>query len=60
MVAPILVQIIVYMAWPPSAFDGLAPPCFELLREDRTLGLLSFDLFYLVDGALLAVMYPAL
>jgi hypothetical protein len=61
MVALILVQIIVYMAWPPPAFDGPALLWFELLRENRLLSLLSLDLFYLVDRTLLlAVVYPAL
>jgi hypothetical protein len=60
MVALILVQVTVYVAWPPPAFDGPALPWFELLQDNRLLGLLSLDLLYLVDSALLAVMYLAL
>jgi hypothetical protein len=60
MVALILVQIIVYVAWPPPAFDGPVLPWFELLQDNRLLGLLSLDLLYLVDTALLVVMYLAL
>jgi hypothetical protein len=60
MVALILVQVTAYLAWPPPAFDGPALPWFELLLDNRLLGLLSLDLLYLVDSALLAVMYLAL
>lgn len=60
MVALILVQVIVYVAWPPPAFDGPVLPWFELLQDNRLLGLLSLDLLYLVDSTLLAVMYLAL
>lgn len=60
MVALILVQVTVYVAWPPPAFDGPVLPWFELLQDNRLLGLLSLDLLYLIDSALLAVMYLAL
>ena len=60
MVALILVQVTVYVVWPPPAFDGPVLPWFELLQDNHMLGLLSLDLLYLVDGALLAVMYLAL
>lgn len=60
MVALILVQITVYVGWPPPAFAGPALPWFELLQDNRLLGLLSLDLLYLVDSALLVVMYLAL
>jgi hypothetical protein len=60
MVVLILVQITVYVAWPPPAFDGPVLPWFELLQDNRLLRLLSLDLLYLVDSALLAVMYLAL
>lgn len=60
MAALILVQVTVYVAWPPPAFDGPVLPWFELLQDNRLLGLLNLDLLYLVDSALLAVMYLAL
>jgi hypothetical protein len=60
MVALILVQVTVYVVLPPPAFDGPALPWFELLQDNRLLGLLSLDLLYLVDSALLVVMYLAL
>jgi hypothetical protein len=60
MVALIVVQVIVYAVWPPPAFDGPALPWFELLQDNQLLGLLSLDLLYLIDSALLAVMYLAL
>jgi hypothetical protein len=60
MVALILVQVTVYVAWHPPAFDGPVLPWFELLQDNQLLGLLSLDFLYLVDSALLAVMYLAL
>ena len=54
MVTLVLVQVIVYAVWTPPAFDG--PPWFELLQENRLLGLLSLDLLHLVDSTLLVVM----
>jgi hypothetical protein len=60
MVALILGQVTVYVAWPPPAFDGPALPWLELLRDNRPLGLLSLSLLYFVDNALLIVMYLAL
>ncbi len=60
MVAFILVQVTVYVVWPPPAFEGSALPWFELLQDNRLLGLLSLDLLYLIDTALLVLMYLAL
>ena len=60
MVAFILVQVTVLVVWPPPAFEGSARPWFELFQDNRLLGLLSLDLLYLVDTALLIVMYLAL
>lgn len=60
MVALILVQVTVYASWPPPAFDGPVLPWFELLQDNRLLGLLSLDLLYLVDSAPLVVIYLAL
>jgi hypothetical protein len=41
MVTLIQVQVAVYVVWPPPAFDGPALPWFELLQNNRLLGLLS-------------------
>lgn len=56
----IVVQVFVYVAWPPPAVDGSALPWFELLHSNPLLGLLSLDLLYLFDTALLIVLYLAL
>ncbi len=51
-----VVQIIVFAAWPPP--DTVAG-YFSLFRENWFLGLLSLDLLYIVDSVLLILIYLA-
>lgn len=56
MLLVILVQIVVYVIWPPpSTVEGL----FALFRESWLLGLLSLDLLYIISNTLLVPMYMA-
>jgi hypothetical protein len=57
MVVIIVVQIAIYVAWPPPT---TAAGFLELLVADPVLGLLSLDLLYLVQNLILAVLYVAL
>ena len=52
-----VIQIIVYIAWPPpSTVLGY----FTLFHQNGLLGLLSLDLLYMVDTALVVPLYLAL
>ncbi len=52
-----VIQIIVYIAWPPpSTVLGY----FTLFHRNGLLGLLSLDLLYIVDNALVVLLYLAL
>jgi hypothetical protein len=52
-----IIQIVVYTAWPlPSTVEGY----FTLFQRNWLLGLLSFDLLYIVDSVLLIFIYLAL
>lgn len=56
-VAFIPIQIIIFLSWPPpSTVIGY----FTLFHNNWFLGLLSLDLLYLVDNALLILIYLAL
>lgn len=57
MVVIIVVQIAIYVAWPPPT---TAEGFLELLAANPVLGLLSLDLLYLVQNLILAVLYVAL
>ena len=50
-------QIILFILWPPPAS---AEDFFELFQKNTLLGLLSLDLLYLVNNALLILIYLAL
>lgn len=57
MVAFIPIQVIIFLAWPPpKTVSGY----FTLFQHNWLLGLLSLDLLYLVDNALLILMYLAI
>jgi hypothetical protein len=57
MVVFIPIQIIIFLAWPPpSTVIGY----FMLFQHNWLLGLLSLDLLYLVNNALLILLYLAL
>jgi hypothetical protein len=52
-----IIQIVVYTTWPlPSTVEGY----FTLFQRNWLLGLLSFDLLYIVDSVLLIFIYLAL
>ncbi len=52
-----VIQILVYIAWPPpSTVLGY----FTLFHKNGLLGLLSLDLLYMVDNALVVLLYLAL
>lgn len=56
MLALIPVQIAFFLIWPPpSTVEGF----YQLLMENPLLGLLSLDLLYLVNNALLVILYLA-
>ncbi|HKP51339.1 MAG TPA: hypothetical protein VJ183_01660 [Chloroflexia bacterium] len=52
-------QVIVMAAWPPP-LDGTAIDWFTLFRDNWLLGLLSLDLLFMIDYALLAPIFLAL
>lgn len=57
MLAIMVVQVVIFAVWPPpQSAEGF----FALLRENWLLGLLSLDLLYLVNNALLIPIYLAL
>ncbi len=57
MLALMIIQIVVYTVWPPpSTVEGY----FALFHDNWLLGLLSFDLLYIVDSVLLILIYLAL
>lgn len=57
MVVLIVVQIAVYIAWPPPAtVEGF----LDLLTANPVLGLVSLDVLYLVQNVILTVIYLAL
>lgn len=57
MLVLMVVQIIVYIIWPPpSTVEGY----FALFNNNWFLGLLSFDLLYIVDSVLLILIYLSL
>lgn len=52
-----LVQVIVFMIWPPPAtVEGF----FALFQQNGLLGLLSLDLLYIINNTLLILVYLAL
>lgn len=57
MVALIVAQSIVYIVWPPP---DTAAEYFALFQTNPLLGLLSLDLIYLIDNALMVPIYLAL
>jgi hypothetical protein len=62
-VAIALVQMIVFVVWPPPGFEadvGTVTGYFTLLQDDMLLGLLHLDLLLLVDYVLLVLMFLAL
>lgn len=57
MVVIILLQIVIFIAYPPpSTVDGF----FSLFQESWLLGLLSMDLLYILNNTLLAIIYLGL
>ena len=52
-----VIQIIVYIAWPPP---NTVLGYFKLFHQNGLLGLLSLDLLYMVDTALVVPLYLAL
>src|SRR5215471_11485453 len=52
-----VIQIVVFIAWPPP---GTVLGYFTLFHRNWHLGLLSLDLLYIVDNALVVPMYLAL
>lgn len=57
MIAIMIVQILVFSVWPPpTTVEGF----FDLFARNGFLGLLSMDLLYLVNNALLVPIYLAL
>jgi hypothetical protein len=57
MLGIMVAQIIVFIAWPPPT---TVAGYFALFQESKILGLLSLDLLYLVNNALLILVYLAL
>jgi hypothetical protein len=51
------IQIIIFVAWPPPS---TVIDWFTLFEKNWLLGLLSLDLLYIVDNALLGLIYLAL
>lgn len=56
MLVLMIVQIIVFVLWPPPA---TVSGYFSLFQESWLLGLLSLDLLYIVDSILLILIYLA-
>jgi len=57
MLGIMIVQIIVFIIWPPpTTVEGF----FALFESSKLLGLLSMDLLYIVNNAILALIYLAL
>jgi len=57
MLAIMAIQIIVYIIWPPpTTVEGF----FALFASSKVLGLLSMDLLYLLNNAVLILIYMAL
>lgn len=56
MLVLMIVQIFVYVIWPPPATAG---GFFSLFQDSWLLGLLSLDLLYIVDSVLLILIYLA-
>jgi hypothetical protein len=62
-VALALVQIIIFIAWPPPGFESDVSTIigyFTLLENNRLLGLFHLDLLLVVDYVLLVLMFLAL
>ena len=57
MLVIMMAQIIIFILWPPP---GSAVDFFDLFQKNALLGLLSLDLLYLVNNALLILIYLAL
>jgi hypothetical protein len=53
------IQIIVFVVWPPPAYQGAAP-WFELFQRNALLGLLSLDLLLMIDYLLLVPVMLAI
>ena len=57
MLVIMLAQVVVFILWPPpQTVQGF----FNLFQQNKFLGLLSMDLLYLFNNALLIVIYLAL
>ena len=57
MLVIMIVQIAVFVIWPPpDTVDGF----FKLLQKNWILGLLSLDILYLLNNAILSLIYLAL
>lgn len=57
MLTIMIIQIIVFIIWPPpTSVEGF----FTLFNSSKLLGLLSMDLLYLVNNAVLVLIYLAL
>ena len=57
MLAIMVIQIIVYIIWPPpTTVEGF----FTLFASSKVLGLLSMDLLYILNNAVLILIYLAL
>jgi len=57
MLVIMLAQVVVFILWPPpQTVEGF----FNLFQQNKLLGLLSMDLLYLLNNALLIVIYLAL
>ena len=57
MLVIMLAQVVVFILWPPpQTVQGF----FNLFQQNKLLGLLSMDLLYLLNNALLIVIYLAL
>lgn len=57
MLGIMIIQIIVFIIWPPPDTVG---GFFALFESNKLLGLLSMDLLYLVNNAILVLIYLAL
>jgi hypothetical protein len=57
MAALIVAQALIYIVWPPP---DTATEFFALFQNNPLLGLLSLDLIYLIDNALMVPIYLAL
>jgi hypothetical protein len=57
MLAVMIAQILIYVIWPPPE---TVEEFFSLFQQNKLLGLLSLDLLYLVNNALLILFYLSL